>query len=216
DLVPRGKLAAAVALNSAGFNFARALGPALGGLVLATAGSGSAFLLNAVSFFGVILFLYHWKPAPREQRRLVSTVSGAILVGVRYARRQPRIKAVLVRTLSFSVFAAAFWALLPLIASKFGAEGYGAMLAGFGLGALAGAALLPAAQRKFSYDTVVVLATLVFAVALCGLVRTNSLALASACAAAGGLAWIGILATLNLVAQTVCPAWVRARVISMY
>jgi MFS family permease len=223
DLVPRGKLAAAVALNSAGFNFARALGPALGGLVIATAGSrsatagsGSAFLLNAVSFFGVILFLYHWKPAPREQRRLVNTVSGAIRIGFKFAQREPRIQAVLVRTLTFSVFAAAFWALLPLIATKFGAEGYGAMLAGFGLGALAGAAVLPAAQRKFSYDTVVALATVVFALALFGLVRTNSLAAAAVCAAAAGLAWIGILATLNLVAQTVCPPWVRARVISMY
>src|SRR5215471_1786176 len=66
DLVPPAKLPAAVALNSAGFNIARAVGPALGGLVIAaagsgtTAGSGRAFLLNAVSFFGVILFLYHW------------------------------------------------------------------------------------------------------------------------------------------------------------
>jgi len=216
DLVPLGKLGAAVALNSAGFNFARALGPALGGLVIATAGSGSAFLLNAVSFFGVILFLYHWKPAQREPGRSVSTVAGAMRVGIKYAQREPRMKAVLVRTLSFSVFAAAFWALLPLIASKFGAQGFGAMLAGFGLGALAGAGALPAAQRKFSLDTVVVIATLVFAAAMCGLVRTNSLAFASGCAAAAGLAWIGILATLNLVAQTVSPAWVRARVISMY
>lgn len=223
DLVPPGKLAAAVALNSAGFNIARALGPALGGLVIAiagsgsaTAGSGSAFLVNAVSFFGVILFLYHWKPAPREPRRSVSTFSGAILVGIRYAQREPRIKAMLVRTLSFSVFAGAFWALLPLIASKFGAGGFGAILAGFGLGALAGAGILSAARRKLSFDTVVVVATLLFAVALCGLVRTNTLAVAAVCAAAAGLAWISISATLNLVAQTVSAAWVRARVMSMY
>ena len=68
DLVPPNQLAAAVALNSAGFNIARAVGPALGGLLIAaiccgTTGSAWAFLLNAVSFFGVILFLYNWKPA---------------------------------------------------------------------------------------------------------------------------------------------------------
>src|SRR5690242_18369824 len=74
DLVPPSKLASAVALNSAGFNIARAVGPALGGLVIAamgsrtTSGSGWAFLLNAVSFFGVILFLYFWKPAETEHR----------------------------------------------------------------------------------------------------------------------------------------------------
>ena len=128
DLVPPSKLAAAVALNSAGFNIARAVGPALGGLVIAaigsgTSGSGWAFLLNAVSFFGVILFLYVWKPAKTEHSNGATTFSGAIAVGLRYARQEPRIRIVLVRTLVFSIFASAFWALLPLIASKFG-DGY--------------------------------------------------------------------------------------------
>src|ERR1051326_8246657 len=74
DLVPPSQLASAVALNSAGFNIARAVGPALGGFVIATCqgaatGSGRAFLINAVSFFGVILFLYHWKPAKADPRK---------------------------------------------------------------------------------------------------------------------------------------------------
>src|SRR5215472_6718169 len=86
DLVPVPKLAAAVALNSAGFNIARAVGPALGGLVIATAGSGVAFLLNAASFVGVILFLYRWKPAVREHPpagRLTTAIAG----GMRYLRQ---------------------------------------------------------------------------------------------------------------------------------
>jgi len=123
---------------------------------------------------------------------------------------------VLVRTLLFSLFASVFWALLPLIASKFGAEGFGAMLAFFGLGALVGAGVLAVARRRFSPDAVIALATLIFAVSLFGLVRSPSLAVASAFSAAAGLAWISILATLNLAAQTAAPAWVRARVISMY
>ncbi|HEX2329994.1 MAG TPA: MFS transporter [Candidatus Angelobacter sp.] len=216
DLVPVSKLAAAVALNSAGFNIARAVGPALGGLVVATAGAGPAFLLNAVSFFGVILFLYRWKPAPKEASLVKQTVGGAIKIGLHYTREEPRIKAVLVRTFGFSIFASAFWALLPLIASRFGAEGYGAMLALFGVGALIGALLLARARRTFSYDAVTVSATIVFAIALFGLVRTDGLIASSIFAAAAGLAWICMLATLNLVAQIVCPAWIRARVISMY
>jgi MFS family permease len=221
DLVPPAKLAAAVALNSAGFNIARAVGPALGGLVIAamgsgTSGSGWAFLLNAISFFGVILFLYVWKPAKTEHRNGATTFTGAIAIGLRYARQEPRIRTVLVRTLVFSLFASAFWALLPLIASKFGAEGFGAMLAFFGLGALIGAGVLALARRRLSPDAVIVYATLIFAVALCGLVRSPSLTVASAFSAAAGLAWISILATLNLAAQTAAPAWVRARVISMY
>src|SRR5438270_588469 len=222
DLVPPSKLAAAVALNSAGFNIARAVGPALGGLVIAAmgsrtaSGSGWAFLLNAVSFFGVILFLYHWQPAKAAPRNGSATLAGAITIGLRYARQEPQIRTVLVRTLLFSLPASAFFALLPLIASKFGAEGFGAMLAFFGTGALAGAAVLALARRHLSPDTVIVCATLVFAVALCGLVRAHTLAVASLYSAAAGLAWISILATLNVAAQTAAPGWVRARVISMY
>jgi len=221
DLVPPAKLPAAVALNSAGFNIARAVGPALGGFVIATCqgaatGSGRAFLINAVSFFGVILFLYHWKPAKADPRNGRTTFTGAIAVGLRYARQDPRIRTVLVRTLVFSLPASTFFALLPLIASKFGAEGFGAMLAFFGTGALAGAAVLALARRRLSPDAVIVCATLVFAVALCGLVRANTLVIASIYSAAAGLAWIGILATLNTSAQTAAPGWVRARVISMY
>ncbi|HKT50363.1 MAG TPA: MFS transporter [Candidatus Angelobacter sp.] len=216
DLVPVSKLGSAVALNSAGFNMARAVGPALGGLVIATAGSGTAFLLNAVSFFGVILFLYRWKPAERPSGQVTTTFSGALIVGLRYIRQEKRITAVLVRTALFSLFASAFWALLPLIASRFGATGYGAMLAFFGLGAVIGAVLLARARQKFSFDAVAVIATVIFAIALFGLVRTSSLTSSSIFAAAAGLAWISILATLNTVAQIVCPSWIRARVISMY
>jgi MFS family permease len=221
DLVPPNQLASAVALNSAGFNIARAIGPALGGLLIAaiccgTTGSGWAFLLNAVSFFGVILFLYHWKPAQAKPRNGTATFMGEIGIGLRYARRDPRIRTVLVRTLLFSIFASVFWAFLPLIASRFGAVGFGAMLAFFGLGALGGAGVLAVARRLLSPDAVIACATLVFAIALCGLVRSPSLAVASAFSAAAGLAWISILATLNLAAQTAAPHWVRARVISMY
>src|SRR5438874_6222669 len=166
DLVPSSKLPASVALNSAGFNIARAVGPALGGLVIATAGSGATFLLNAVSFFGVILFLYRWKPSERELPHVVSTVGGAIRIGVHYVRQNRQMQAVLIRTLAFSLFASAFWALLPLIASDYGAKGYGAMLACFGGGALVGAGMLASMRQRLSFDTVVTIATLIFAAAL--------------------------------------------------
>jgi MFS family permease len=215
DLVPGHMLGSAVALNSAGFNIARAVGPALGGLIVATAGSGVAFLLNALSFFGVILFLYRWKPSQREAP-VVSTLGGAIRIGIHYVRQNRRMHAVLLRTLAFSLFASAFWALLPLIARVYGAEGYGAMLAWFGLGALLGAGALAAMRRRLSFDAVVTLSTLIFAVALFWLVRTQSLAWSSVCAAAAGLAWISNLATLNFVTQAASPGWIRARMISMY
>src|SRR5580658_6263057 len=64
ETVSHRNFAAGIALNSAGFNVARAIGPTIGGLVIAAAGSGIAFLLNAASFFGVIYFLYQWKRQP--------------------------------------------------------------------------------------------------------------------------------------------------------
>src|SRR5215471_2907484 len=178
DLVPIPKLAAAVALNSAGFNIARAVGPALGGLVIATAGNGVAFLLNAASFFGVILFLYRWKPSVRHSP-IAGSLSSAIGGGMRYLRQDRCIQAVLVRTLAFTLFTGAFWALLPLIARAYGAEGYGAMLACFGVGALIGAGVLSRVRRRFSSDVVVALGNIIFAAALFGLVRSHTLAMSS-------------------------------------
>lgn len=215
DLVPAPKLAAAVALNSAGFNIARAVGPALGGLVIATSGSGVAFLLNALSFFGVILFLYRWKPAARELP-LPGSLPSAIGSGVRYAQQDQRIRAVVVRTLAFSLFSSVFWALVPLIARVYGAEGFGAMLACFGTGALIGAAILSRLRRTISFDGIVAFGNIIFAVSLFGLVRAHTLTLASLCAAGAGMAWISNLSTLNFVAQIAAPGWVRARVISLY
>lgn len=215
DLVPRSKLASAMALNSAGFNMARAIGPALGGLVIATVGSGVAFLLTALSFFGVILFLYRWKPDRRELPPR-DDLSAAIGGGMRYARQDRCIQAVLVRTLAFSLFASAFWALLPLIASVYGAEGYGAMLACFGIGALVGAGALSRMRRHLSLDTIVAVGNVIFALSLFGLVRTHTLAFSSICAAGTGLAWMSNLTSLNFVAQHAAPGWVRARVISLY
>ena len=215
DLVAAPKLASAVALNSAGFNMARSVGPALGGLVIATAGSGTAFLLNALSFFGVILFLYRWKPEVRELPPTVS-LGSSIGSGMRYARQDHRIQAVLVRTLAFSLFVSAFWALLPLIASTHGAGGYGIMLGCFGVGALIGAGLLAVVRRIFSFDAVVAGGNLIFAAAVFGLPREQGLLGSCICVAAAGLAYLGNLSTLNFVAQTATPAWVRARVMSLY
>ncbi|HEV2114193.1 MAG TPA: MFS transporter, partial [Terriglobales bacterium] len=141
EVVSRANFASAVALNSAGFNVARAIGPALGGLIIATAGSGSAFLLNAVSFFGVILFLHHWQrssaTAASSERMLQALGSG-----FRHLRDSAAVKSCLVRTLMFSFAASAVLALLPIIALPHGSVGFGIMLGFFGLGALLGTAIL--------------------------------------------------------------------------
>src|SRR5215475_11371596 len=138
ELVPAEQHAAAVAMNSAGFNVARAVGPALGGMVIAAAGSGTAFLLNALSFFGVIIVLYRWKRQPTE-RVEAGALWEAVGSGIAYVRRSQLVKSVLIRTGAFSIGAIALLALLPILARPFGATGYGVLLGCFGMGALAGA-----------------------------------------------------------------------------
>ena len=215
ELVPARQHASAVALNSAGFNVARAVGPAMGGLIVAAVGCGTTFLLNAFSFLGVILFLYRWK-RPIEARPNTQRVWSAIGDGFTYVRESGLAKSVLLRTGTFSVAAVAMLALLPIIARPYGARGYGVLLGCFGLGALLGALALPRLREKLSVDGVVVTAILIFAGMTFAAGRTETFTLLCTVMLVAGAAWIGILACLNVAAQTMCPAYVRARALSFY
>jgi len=215
EVISPARHASAVALNSAGFNVARAVGPALGGLVVAAAGAGWSFLLNAASFFGVIVFLYRWKRAPHEMSS-TRRVRHAIAEGFRYVAGAPEVRSVLIRTGAFSIGGASLLALLPVVCQPHGAQGYGFLLTCFGLGALAGAAVLPRLRLWYSADGLVAGSTVVFAAMtfLAGQVHVFEWLCLVLCTA--GAAWIGILACFNVVAQTMCPSWMRARALSMY
>ena len=216
ETVSQQNFAAGIALNSAGFNVARAIGPALGGLVIAAAGSGIAFLLNAFSFFGVIYFLYRWKRPPGRTTLRATHMTEAMFDGLRHMRGSPEVKCVLVRSAVFSISASALPALLPLVAHPFGSQGYGLLLGFFGLGALLGATLMPFFRRTFSTDALVSAATVVFAFTTYAGGRWHSFPVLSVAMFAAGVAWIQVLASLNVSAQTMCPAHMRARAISMY
>ncbi len=215
EVISEERHASAVALNSAGFNVARAVGPVLGGIVVAVVGSGLTFLLNAASFLGVIWFLYRWK-RPSQAQAASIPVWSAVADGFAYVKRSGLARSVLLRTGTFSVAAASTLALLPVIARPFGASGYGLLLGCFGLGALLGAALLPQVREKLSVDGLVAFAILLFAGMTFALGRTQTLTLLCMAMLIAGGAWIGILACLNVAAQTMCPSYLRARALSMY
>jgi MFS family permease len=215
EIVSSEQHASAVALNSAGFNVARAVGPALGGVVVAAAGCGVTFLFNALSFFGVILFLYHWKRRGNGHLE-TGRVFDAIKTGLAYVRKSEVVKSVLIRTGAFSLAASAIWALLPIIARPHGATGYGLLVGSFGSGALAGATVLPHLRRRFSVDLLVGLAIVAFAAVTFAAGQVHQFGPLCAVLFLGGTAWIGILACLNTAAQTMSPDWVRARALSMY
>ena len=169
ELVPRAEVGAAVSINSVGFNVARAAGPALGGLVVAAAGSGAVFLLNAASFLGVIVVLYRWRRKPRKSVLPAERVVGAMRAGWRYVAHAPSIRSVLIRMSLFMLGASAFWGLVPLFARQNlgrGAAGYGVLLGFFGSGAVIGGSILPRLQRRLGIKRLLRATTLLNAGAL--------------------------------------------------
>jgi MFS family permease len=219
ELVPRRELPAAVTLVGVAINVSRAVGPALGGLLVAAAGSGVVFLLNAVSFLGVIVVIYHWQPTPQQSTMPPEHIFGAMRAGLRYVRHAPELVAALVRTSVFILCASALWALLPLharLALGLGSFGYGILLGCIGAGAVAGAAFLPKLRLKVSNNLLVVAATLLFASVTAVLAHVHVPVVAGAAMMLGGIAWIAVMSSFNTAAQTAAPAWARARALSVY
>jgi predicted MFS family arabinose efflux permease len=163
----------------------------------------------------VIFFLYFWKRSASEPMQ-TGRVRDAMLAGLRYVRGAPLVRCVLVRTGAFSLGASSLLALLPVLARPYGATGYGLLLGSFGLGALAGAAVLPRLRTRLSVDGIVVFDILLFAAMTFAAGRVQQFRWLSLVLFASGTAWIGILACLNVAAQTMSPASLRARTLSVY
>ncbi|MEM1045269.1 MAG: MFS transporter [Pseudomonadota bacterium] len=219
-LVPRSDLSAAIALNSMGINVSRAIGPALAGFLIVAAGLASPFLVNALSFIGIIAVLLWWKPKAEPASSLPSeTIGGAIISGLRYAWNSPALTATLIRAASFFLFASAFWAMLPLIARDVLSGGptlYGILLASVGAGAVGGAFLLPKIKKRLGADGTVAFGTIGTAVVMVLMALVPNQAIAVGAAALAGLSWIAVLSSLNVSAQTALPDWVRARGLSVF
>lgn len=219
DLVSKEELGPAIALNSLGINISRAIGPALGGLILSFAGPWMVFMLNALSVLGVVWVLYRWKEAPTLQRLPPEHFFAAVRAGLRYVHAAPVLRNVLVRTVAFFVFGSAGWALLPLVARRelgLGPGGYGIMLACIGMGAICGAVLLPRLRKRLNADRLMVLASLMFALTLLALAFVRHFWLLNAFEFFTGFAWIAVLSTLNLGAQRSAARWVKARALAVY
>lgn len=219
DLVSKPELGAAVALNSLGVNISRAIGPALGGFLLSLAGPWMVFALNALSVVGVAWVLWRWRPAPSIQRLPPEHFFSAVRSGIRYVHAAPVLRNVLVRTVAFFVFGSAGWALLPLVARRelgLGPAGYGVMLACIGLGAIAGAILLPRLRQRLDADRLMVAASLTFALTMLALAFVRHVWLLNLFEFFTGFAWIAVLSTLNLGAQRSAARWVKARALAVY
>lgn len=219
EVVSRDELPAAVALGSIGINVARAVGPALGGMAIAALGPGAPFLLNAASFVGILAVLWRWNRPPTQNVLPAERFVSAMRAGLRYARHSPPFKSVLVRTAAFVIPGSALWALLPLVAKTQlgqGPQGYGIMLGVLGVGAVAGAMVLPRLRQRFSVDLLTASAIVAFAAATVALAVLRNFPLLCASMAVGGGAWLTLLSSANTAAQTTIPSWVRARAMAIY
>ena len=215
QLVPRQDLASAVAANSVGINVSRAIGPALGGVIIGLLGIAAPFWINAASNLAVIWALLWWSaPAAGPGRLPAERFSSALRTGFRHARHNPHLRATVIRAVAFFPFASAYWALLPLIARTQiagGPELYGLLLGAIGIGAVGGAFALPRLKAMFGPDLIVAAGTVATAASLVlfGIARAQGVALAASLMA--GISWIAVLANLNVSAQVALPDWVRGR-----
>jgi MFS family permease len=219
EMVPRPSLPAAVALNSMGFNLARSAGPALGGMIVATAGAAAAFLANAISYLGLIAVLMRWKPVEPERQLPRERIGVAMEAGLRYASMSPHLRIVIVRSAIFGLSAVGIQALLPLIARDHvsgGAFTYGVLLGAFGLGAVGGGLGSGRLRQRLSNEQVATTGALAVAIGTLLTGWSHFLPLTIIALMVSGAGWLLVLSTFNVTVQMSSPRWVVGRALSLY
>ena len=169
DLVPAEDMPAAIALNSIAINVSRAIGPAIAGVLVAAVGAWLVFMLNALSYIGILAVLLQWRREHHESTLPAERFLSAIRVGLRFVMHTRALQVVLIRGGAFFVFASATWSLFPLIVRRElgrGPEVYGLLLTCIGIGAVAGALLLPRVRAKISPSALVAAASALYAMAM--------------------------------------------------
>jgi MFS family permease len=217
DLVPRPMIPAASVLGSVNVNLARAIGPAVAGVIVARVGVTAVFAVNVASFVVFAAILLSWRREPSSPR--AEPFMPALLAGGRFVRHSPVVRRILLRCAMFVIPANVLWALLAVVANQrlgLGAGGYGVMLGALGLGAIGGAFILPRARSRLSTDQTVAAAMVLYGLALVVLVVTPVAWLGVLALLPAGVAWVGVLSTLNANLQVFLPGWVRARGLAVY
>jgi MFS family permease len=214
DLVPPEDLSSAIALNSVAINGARAIGPAIAGVLVAAVGPWLVFMLNALSYIGILAVLVRWRRDHEKSTLPAERFFSAMRVGMRFVTHTRALQIVLIRGIAFFLFASATWSLFPLIVRqelKRGPEVYGLLLTCIGIGAVIGAVLLPRIRARISRDALVAAASALYACAALALAHLPYVGLLAVAMLVTGTAWISILSALQVSAQMTLPAWVRAR-----
>jgi len=219
EVVPRAELPAAVSLNSLGFNLARTVGPAIGGVIVAVLGSSAAFLINSISYVGLIGVLIRWRRPVEDKPFPPESIPAAMMAGLRYVSLSPAIRSVLMRALVFGMSATSVWALMPLVARDLiqgGPSIYGLLLGAFGIGAVLSALLSTRLRTRLSSERIVNLASLAFAANCLIASVSRDLALTMVGMVLGGGGWVLALSTFNISIQLSVPRWVVGRSVALH
>ena len=219
DIVDRKDLAAAVTLTSVGFNTVRSVGPALGGIILATFGPLTAFCLYTLGHFAPLIVVWRSKWKVPVSRLPPEAMLTAISDGLRFTSLSAEIKTALARGFLFGLAGIAILALLPLVVRdqlKQGAVAYGVLMAGFGAGALLAGLTSTALRRRLSDEQLLKLACVACAACTLSLSLTQTAAVAVPALMLGGAGWVLGWSGLSISVQWASPRWVVGRTISLY
>lgn len=218
DFIPRKDLPAAVSLNVLAFNTARSVGPAVGGLVIATLGASATFLLNAISFVGLIVVLATRRIPRAERRHPPERMVAAMAAGVRFVSLSPPLKRIFLRAGLFGLGASSLQSLLPLMARSHlggGPIAFGALVGALGFGSFAGAIIATHVRANLGGNRMLGLATIVYAAAATVIALSTRLLLSIPFAFLAGVAFICVLTTTRTSVQMCCPRWVVGRAVSL-
>src|SRR5947209_16415 len=219
ELVPKKKALAAMTLFSVAIYIGLAVGPLLGGLVVAAAGPWAVFMLNALSFVGIIVFLHRWRKQPERKLLPPEQVIGAIRTGLRYMRHSLHVRALFVRDFSLTICGSALVSLLPLLArNEAGSNSilFGILIGAFGIGGMISGVVIVPRIKKISIEKRVTSATILYAVAMAVLSFQHEIIIVFIGIFAVGTALIIITSSLNFVAYNSVASWVRTRVVSVH
>jgi len=219
ELVPRTQIAPAVMANAVGFNLARSLGPAIGGAIVAAAGAAVAFIVNAVSYLGIIATLLWWRPLLARSELPPEPLASAIAGGLRYVGLSPHVLAILLRCALHSIPIAAVTALMPIVARDLlhgGALTYGVLLGSFGIGAMLGALTSAGLRSRFTSDTQLRALSALACVAMMAIGQSRWTTLTLLAHILAGSVWTLGFANFNIAVQLSSPRWVTGRMLATY
>jgi MFS family permease len=219
EQVPAETMPAAVALNGISYNIARSFGPAIGGIVVASAGAVAAFAANAALYIPLFVVMFLWKRSIEPSRLPREQLNRAIVSGVRYIRNSPSIRIVLARTLVTGIAGGSVSALMPLVARDLlhgGAQTYGIMLGAFGMGAVIGALNIGEVRKRLSGEASVRACALIMGVAIAVVGVSREPVLTAAALVVAGSVWMLAVALFNIGVQLSAPRWVAGRSLAAF